>query len=122
MQMDKENRINLIKTVNIEWSEKNIELFPTFAPPAHQLCSICYLQRMKEKINQLLEEVKQFKAESADNLEQFRIRFLGRKELMQDLFDAFKVLPGDQKREVGLLLNVLKDAAQNTGNTKKYRG
>ena len=67
---------------------------------------------MKEKINHLLEEVKQFNAESADHLEQIRIRFLGRKGLLQDLFDAFKDLPGDQKRDVGQLLNVLKNAAQ----------
>jgi len=74
---------------------------------------------MKEKINQLLEEVKQFKAESADNLEQFRIRFLGRKGLLQDLFDAFKELPGDQKRDVGQLLNVLKNEAQDKINQLK---
>lgn len=67
---------------------------------------------MKEKINQLLEEVKQFQAESAEQLEQFRIRFLGRKGLLQDMFDAFKELPGDQKRDVGQLLNVLKNTAQ----------
>ena len=74
---------------------------------------------MKEKINQLLEEVKQFNAESADQLEQFRIRFLGRKGLLQDLFDAFKELPGDQKREVGQLLNVLKNEAQDKINLLK---
>ena len=67
---------------------------------------------MKNKINQLLEEVKQFNAESIEQLEQFRIRFLGRKGLLQDLFDAFKELPGDQKRDVGQLLNVLKNEAQ----------
>ncbi|MFZ4549823.1 MAG: phenylalanine--tRNA ligase subunit alpha, partial [Bacteroidales bacterium] len=55
---------------------------------------------MKEKINQLLEEVRQFNAQNADQLEQFRIRFLGRKGLLQDLFDAFKELPGNEKREV----------------------
>ena len=74
---------------------------------------------MKEKINQLLEEVKVFNAESADHLEQFRIRFLGRKGLLQDLFDAFKELPGDQKREVGQLLNTLKNASQEKINQLK---
>ena len=67
---------------------------------------------MKDKISQLLEEVRQFNAESIEQLEQFRIRFLGRKGLLQDLFDAFKELPGDQKRDVGQLLNVLKNEAQ----------
>ena len=74
---------------------------------------------MKDQINHLLEEVKQFNAESAEQLEQFRIRFLGRKGLLQDLFDAFKELPGEQKREVGQLLNVLKNAAQDKVNQLK---
>jgi len=74
---------------------------------------------MKDKINQLLEEVKQFGAESAEHLEQFRIRFLGRKGVLQDMFDAFKELPGDQKKEVGHLLNVLKNSAQEKVNALK---
>ena len=67
---------------------------------------------MKDKIKELLEEVNIFKAENAEHLEQFRIRFLGRKGLLQDLFDAFKDLPGEQKRDAGQLLNQLKNAAQ----------
>jgi phenylalanyl-tRNA synthetase alpha chain len=74
---------------------------------------------MKEKINQLLEEVKQFQASTADQLEQFRIRFLGRKGQLQDLFDAFKELPSEQKRDVGQLLNVLKTQAQDKVNQLK---
>jgi len=74
---------------------------------------------MKEKINQLLDEVKQFKAESSEHLEQFRIRFLGRKGLLQDLFDALKELPGEQKRDVGQLLNVLKNETQDKINLLK---
>lgn len=74
---------------------------------------------MKEKINQLLEEVAQFKADSAGHLEQFRIRFLGRKGLVQDLFDTFKELPGYEKRDVGQLLNQLKNTAQEKINMIK---
>lgn len=67
---------------------------------------------MKETILTLIEEVKTFAATSPDKLEQFRIRFLGRKGLLQDLFESFKTLPGEQKKEVGQLLNTLKNAAQ----------
>lgn len=74
---------------------------------------------MKEKINQLLEEVKGFKANGQDELEQFRIKFLGRKGILQDLFDGFKELPGEQKRDVGQLLNELKNAAQEKLNEYK---
>lgn len=74
---------------------------------------------MKEKIDRLLAEVQSFTAENAEMLEQFRIRFLGRKGFLQELFDEFKTLPGDQKREVGQLLNVLKNAAQDKVNAFK---
>ena len=74
---------------------------------------------MKEKINHLLDEVKTFAAENAGHLEQFRIRFLGRKGLLQELFDEFKVLSVEQKRDVGQLLNELKTAAQEKVNQLK---
>jgi phenylalanyl-tRNA synthetase alpha chain len=74
---------------------------------------------MKEKIDHLLAEVQSFTAENAEALEQFRIRFLGRKGQLQDLFEEFKTLSSEQKRDVGQLLNVLKNAAQEKVNTLK---
>lgn len=74
---------------------------------------------MKDKIIQLLQEVNAFKANSLDELEQFRIQYLGRKGLLQELFDGFKDLPGEQKRDVGQLLNQLKNAAQDKLNEYK---
>jgi phenylalanyl-tRNA synthetase alpha chain len=74
---------------------------------------------MKEKVTQLLEEVKQFAADNAESLEQFRIKFLGRKGLLQDMFEEFKTLSGEQKRDVGQLLNQLKNAAQDKVNQLK---
>jgi phenylalanyl-tRNA synthetase alpha chain len=67
---------------------------------------------MKEKIDRLISEVKTFAATTAEEAEQFRIRFLSRNGLVQELFDQFKSVPNEQKREVGLLLNVLKNTAQ----------
>lgn len=74
---------------------------------------------MKEKIDRLLAEVQSFTAENAEALEQFRIRFLGRKGLLQELFEEFKSLTPEQKRDVGQLLNVLKNNAQEKVNTLK---
>lgn len=74
---------------------------------------------MKEKIDRLLAEVHSFSTENAETLEQFRIRFLGRKGHLQELFDEFKLLSADQKRDAGQLLNVLKNAAQDKLNTLK---
>jgi phenylalanyl-tRNA synthetase alpha chain len=67
---------------------------------------------MKEKIGRLLEEVKSFSAANADELEQFRIRFMARKGLVGDLFDQFKEVAAADRKEMGLLINQLKVAVQ----------
>jgi len=67
---------------------------------------------MKEKINQLLGEVKSFTAVKADELEQFRIRFMARKGQVAELFDQFKEVPATERKELGLLINQLKVAVQ----------
>jgi phenylalanyl-tRNA synthetase alpha chain len=67
---------------------------------------------MKEKIGQLLEEVKSFSAAKADELEHFRIRFMARKGLIGELFDQFKEVPIAERKEMGLLINQLKVAVQ----------
>ena len=70
---------------------------------------------MKSLIAQYIEEIKathieNFKDRAAE-VEQFRIKFLGRKGVMTELFEKFKTLPGDQKKEMGIALNELKNAA-----------
>jgi len=67
---------------------------------------------MKEKIQALLEEINQFQASDANELEKFRIRFLGKKGVMNDLFEEFKTIPNEEKRIVGQELNILKNKAQ----------
>ena len=48
----------------------------------------------------------------ADEVEAFRVAYLGRKGKMKDLMAAFKEVPGDQKRELGPMLNALKQAVE----------
>jgi phenylalanyl-tRNA synthetase alpha chain len=48
----------------------------------------------------------------ADEVEEFRVAYLGRKGKMKDLMAAFKEVPGDQKRELGPMLNALKQAVE----------
>ncbi|MCX6246072.1 MAG: phenylalanine--tRNA ligase subunit alpha [Bacteroidetes bacterium] len=67
---------------------------------------------MKEKIEQLIHEVEAFAASGAGELEQFRIKFLGKKGVLQELFADFKNVASDQKKETGKLLNDLKVAVQ----------
>ena len=67
---------------------------------------------MKEKINTLWEEVKAFSAKSADDLEQFRIKMLGKNGEMTSLFSQFKTVPNEEKKSVGNMLNDLKNSIQ----------
>lgn len=72
---------------------------------------------MQEKIDNILAEIESFNTQSADELEQFRIRMLGSKNVIKDLFNDFKDVPNDQKKAVGQALNQLKVKAQ-----EKYDG
>ncbi|MEI6899256.1 MAG: phenylalanine--tRNA ligase subunit alpha, partial [Bacteroidota bacterium] len=67
---------------------------------------------MQEKIRQFLNEAGSFSAQSAEELEQFRLRFLSKKGVIAELFEEFKQIPGIQKKETGLLLNELKNKIQ----------
>ena len=67
---------------------------------------------MKTKIEELLSEVEAFKAEGKDQLETFRIQLLGSKGKIKALFADFKNVPNAEKKEVGQLINDLKNKAQ----------
>ena len=56
---------------------------------------------MLDRINQLVEEIKALQASSAEEAEQLRIKYLSKKGLVSQLFDEFKTIANDQKREVG---------------------
>jgi phenylalanyl-tRNA synthetase alpha chain len=74
---------------------------------------------MQEKIKEIQKEIERFSAKSAEELENFRIKYLSKKGLLSGLFEEFKnVLPEDRK-QVGMLLNDLKNAAQNKINDLK---
>lgn len=67
---------------------------------------------MIEKIASLLEEVKTLQAADAKEVEALRIRYLGKKGVVNDLMSEFHNVPADRKREVGMKLNELKTAVQ----------
>lgn len=74
---------------------------------------------MQNKINELLAEVEKFHSTSLDEIENFRIRLLSKKGIITELFADFKLVPNDQKKEVGLLLNELKTKAFDKINALK---
>jgi phenylalanyl-tRNA synthetase alpha chain len=63
---------------------------------------------MLQNIDNILDEAKQFEAHTREEIEQFRIKYLGKKGLLTDLFKNFKDVPVDQKKEVGQKINQLK--------------
>ncbi|WP_047446432.1 phenylalanine--tRNA ligase subunit alpha [Alistipes sp. ZOR0009] len=74
---------------------------------------------MLEQIQQLLAEVEAFKAENLQQVEEFRIKMLGKKGSITLLFAEFKNVPVEQKKEIGQKINVLKDAVQDKINELK---
>ena len=57
-------------------------------------------------------ELSQVQIQDEHALEQFRIRFLGSKNVLKDLYAAIKDIPNDQKRAYGQQVNALKERAE----------
>lgn len=66
---------------------------------------------MKDRIEKLLEEIQGLKAQKEQEVEDIRIRLLGKKGVVTQLFDEFRTVLPEQKRELGQILNKLKVAA-----------
>ncbi len=62
---------------------------------------------MKEKIKELREKINAFSASNEEAIESFRIKILGRKGELKALYEEFKSVPKELKREIGQELNVL---------------
>jgi phenylalanyl-tRNA synthetase alpha chain len=67
---------------------------------------------MKDRIKSLLEEVETYVAAKKEDAEEFRLKYLSRKGRITELFDEFKSVSPEMKREVGQMLNKLKTKAQ----------
>jgi phenylalanyl-tRNA synthetase alpha chain len=67
---------------------------------------------MLEAVKYLLQEVDSFIPKSEKEVEDFRLKFLGKKGKMNELFAAFKNVPNESKKEFGQVINTLKQNAQ----------
>ncbi len=67
---------------------------------------------MIEQLHQYKEELEKVAVKSAEEVEQLRIKYLGQKGVLKELFGAFKSAPNEQKKEFGKQLNELKNLAQ----------
>ena len=74
---------------------------------------------MIEKIKQLLAEVPSLSAQTDEQLEALRLKYLSKKGLINQLMADFRNVAADQKREVGVYINQLKDALQSRFNDLK---
>jgi len=76
---------------------------------------------MLDKVKELIEEAKAFNALKVEDIETFRIKFLGKKGILNDLFAEFKNVDPTQRKEFGQALNTLKNLAQNKVNELKEK-
>jgi len=74
---------------------------------------------MIDQIHKYIKDAKSFSAESMEEIEAFRIQFLGKKGILNALFAEFKSVPNDQKKAYGLAINELKKEALNKVNALK---
>lgn len=74
---------------------------------------------MIDKIKEHIAEAKAFKAQTKEDVEAFRIKYLGKKGLLNQFFADFKSVANEQKKEYGQALNTLKKAAEDRVNELK---
>jgi phenylalanyl-tRNA synthetase alpha chain len=67
---------------------------------------------MKNRIAEIEKELGSYSFSGSEALEDFRLRFLSKKGLIPVLFEEFRTVPAQEKRETGRLLNELKNRAQ----------
>ena len=55
---------------------------------------------MLKKIEEHILDIEKFEADSIESAEQFRIKYLGKKGVLNDLFLAFKNIPNQEKKSI----------------------
>ncbi|MDM1043745.1 phenylalanine--tRNA ligase subunit alpha [Myroides sp. 1354] len=67
---------------------------------------------MIDKIKEYIGEAEHFQTDNKEQLEAFRIKFLSKKGILNELFAYFKTVSNDQKKEFGQAINTLKSAIE----------
>ncbi|HLL43824.1 MAG TPA: phenylalanine--tRNA ligase subunit alpha [Segetibacter sp.] len=84
--------------------------------------NLLYLRKMEELLQQIeayKQEIAAYKASTADELETFRIKFLGTKGIVKGVMGEIKNVPNENKKEFGLILNAFKVYAEEQFETLK---
>lgn len=74
---------------------------------------------MINRIKELLAAVESFQPKTIEEIEEFRLKYLSKKGLIPALFDDFRNVPVDQKKQVGAEINILKQKATEKLNDLK---
>ena len=78
------------------------------------------MQSLQQQIKVYEEEIQAFQPQNAQELEAYRIKFLGTKGIVKQIFGEMKNVPGDQKKEAGQLLNAFKQLAEEKWESNKH--
>lgn len=70
------------------------------------------MEELLKQIDQYKQEIEQTPTNGAESLEAFRIRFLGTKGIVKNLFTEMRNVPADKKKEFGQVLNDFKQLAE----------
>ena len=74
---------------------------------------------MIDTIKEHIAEVEKFSSTSIEEIEAFRIKYLGKKGLLNSFFAEFKNVPNEQKKDFGKVVNQLKTTATDKVNALK---
>ncbi|WP_422355586.1 phenylalanine--tRNA ligase subunit alpha [Roseivirga pacifica] len=67
---------------------------------------------MASKLETIAEEIKSYSVSNQEELEAYRLRFIGRKNVLVDLFAEIRNVPNEEKKAYGQAVNELKELAQ----------
>lgn len=70
------------------------------------------MDELLQQIASYKQEIESQPANGADSLEAYRIKFLGTKGIVKNLFTEMRNVPADKKKEFGLILNDFKQLAE----------
>jgi len=76
---------------------------------------------MIEKINHLKEKIQTFNISNSETLENYRLKFLSKKGELTELFDAFKLISGAEKKYIGQQLNTVRQEIESKFNEAKEK-
>ena len=74
---------------------------------------------MQTRIEQIAQEARLEKLTDSNSLEAYRIKYLGTKGIMKEVFEDFKKIPNEDKKSLGQLINSLKNELETIYQEKK---